>query len=129
MHKKVWLKVFLIIHLNLISVQNYVHGKQNHLSFPTGDIREKGMLEVVSYAFRPMSFPSLGGYRYYVSFIDDLSEMTWLYLLMKKLDVFEKFLEIKALAENQTIMQQKNQEHKNFIISTPCLRKEKKSDK
>ena len=48
-----------------------------------------------------MSVPSLGGSMYYVSFIDDFYKMTWIYFL-KKSEVFERFLEFKALVENQT---------------------------
>ena len=46
--------------------------------------------------------PSLEVSRYYVSFIDNFSRMTWIYFLKKKLEVFERFLELKALMENQT---------------------------
>ena len=49
-----------------------------------------------------VSVPSLGGSRYYVSFIDEFSKMTWIYFLKKKLDAFERFLEFKSLVENQT---------------------------
>ena len=51
--------------------------------------------------FGPVSVPLLGGSRYYASFIDDFSRMTWLYFLKKKSKVFENFLEFKALVENQ----------------------------
>ena len=49
-----------------------------------------------------MLVPSLGGSRYYVSFINDFSRMTWIYFLKKKLEVFKRFSEFKALVENQT---------------------------
>ena len=49
-----------------------------------------------------MLVPSLGGYRYYVSFIEDYSKMTWIYFLKKKTKVFKRFLEFKSLVENQT---------------------------
>jgi hypothetical protein len=40
---------------------------------------------------------------YYVSFfIDEFSKKTWIYLLRKKSNVFEKFKEFKSLVENQT---------------------------
>ena len=51
--------------------------------------------------FRPMTVPSLGGSRYYVSFIDNFSRMTWIHFLKKKSEVFKRFLEFKALVENQ----------------------------
>jgi transposase InsO family protein len=43
---------------------------------------------------------SISGYIYYVSFIDDYSHKTWLYLLKYKDEVFSKFKELKALIEN-----------------------------
>ena len=39
---------------------------------------------------------------YYVSFIDDFSHKTWIYLLKGKSEVFSKFKEYKALVEKQT---------------------------
>ena len=42
----------------------------------------------------------LGGYVYYVSFIDDYSHKTWIYFLNGKDEVFEKFKEFKALVDN-----------------------------
>jgi len=44
---------------------------------------------------------SIGGYLYYVSFIDDFSRKTWLYFLRKKSKVFIKFKEFKPLVENK----------------------------
>jgi transposase InsO family protein len=47
-----------------------------------------------------MPSSSISGYVYYVSFIDDYSCKTWLYLLKSKDEVFNKFKEFKALIEN-----------------------------
>jgi hypothetical protein len=52
--------------------------------------------------FGLVTVPSLGGYFYYVSFIDDFSRKTWIYFLRKKSYVFERFKEFKYLVENQT---------------------------
>jgi hypothetical protein len=38
---------------------------------------------------------------YYVLFIDDFSRNTWIYFLMKKSEVFDRFKEFKALVDNQ----------------------------
>jgi hypothetical protein len=38
---------------------------------------------------------------YYVSFIDDLSKFTWIYLLHQKSVVFQKFHEFQAMIEPQ----------------------------
>ena len=47
-----------------------------------------------------MSSSSLRGYVYYVSFIDDFSRNTWIYLMKNKDEVFIKFKEFKALIKN-----------------------------
>jgi transposase InsO family protein len=49
-----------------------------------------------------MPVKSLGGSLYYVIFIDDYSRKTWLYLLKKKDEVFNKFQEFKEKIENFT---------------------------
>jgi len=52
----------------------------------------------------PMKTTSRGGARYFVTFIDDFSRKTHIYLLGTKGEVFDKFKEYKALVENQTGM-------------------------
>jgi hypothetical protein len=52
--------------------EHCIYGKQNHVRFPYGVKREKGILELVhSDVFGPVIVPSLDGSLYYVSFIDD----------------------------------------------------------
>jgi hypothetical protein len=41
----------------------------------------------------------VGGKKYYVSFIDDFSKFTWIYLLKFKSEVFQKFREFQNLVE------------------------------
>ena len=82
--------------------EHYLYGKHNRVKFPSRATREKEILELIhNDVFGPIHVPSLGGSIYYVSFIDDFSRNTWLYLWKKKLDVFSKFKEYKALVENQ----------------------------
>ena len=49
-----------------------------------------------------MTIASLGGYHYYVTFIDDYSQKTWIYFLKNKEseEVLSKFKEFKAQVEN-----------------------------
>jgi hypothetical protein len=42
---------------------------------------------------------SIGCYKYYVSFINDFSKFTWIYLLKHKSEVFQKLCESQALVE------------------------------
>ena len=72
-------------------------------SFPNSDSRSKGVLDIMnSNICGPMLESSLSGYVYYVSFIDDYSRKTRIYLLKAKKEVFGKFKEFKALVENLT---------------------------
>jgi transposase InsO family protein len=45
---------------------------------------------------------SLGGSRYYVTFIDDATREAWVYCIRQKYDVFDTFKKWKALVENET---------------------------
>ena len=69
--------------------EHRIYGKKIHVSFPNKDARAKRILELVrSDMFRPVSVPSLGVSKYYVSFIDNFSRMTQIYFLKKKSEVF-----------------------------------------
>ena len=48
----------------------------------------------------PSPVSSLGGSRFYVTFIDDSSKKVWVYFLKHKSDVFETFKKWKAEVEN-----------------------------
>eukprot|EP00253_Pinus_taeda_P023366 PITA_23366 len=78
-----------------------VLGKQHKESFPAGkSIRGKAPLEIVhSDVCGPMQVPSLGRNRYVLTFIDDYTRKTWVYMLKQKSEVFEKFRHFKTLVE------------------------------
>ena len=81
-----------------------LQGKQHRIPFPTsGATRATDILEIVhSDVCGPMSKTSLGKTRYFLTFIDDKSRMTFVYFLRSKDEVFTKFKEFKSLVENQT---------------------------
>ena len=57
--------------------EHFIYGKQNRVSFPSKATRAKEISELVhSDVFGLVSIPSLGGFRYYVSFINDFSKIT-----------------------------------------------------
>jgi transposase InsO family protein len=78
-------------------------GKYAKTSYPSRDDRAKGILELIhSDVCGPFSSPSLRGFRYYVIFIDDHSRKTWIFFMKNKDEVLSRFVEFKALVENQT---------------------------
>jgi hypothetical protein len=67
-------------------------GKNIKKPFPSSNNRSKEILDLIhSDVCGPMPVKSLGGSLYYVTFIDDYSRKTWLYLLKSKDEVFSKF--------------------------------------
>ena len=49
----------------------------------------------------PMSISTRNGYRYFVTFTDDLSRYGYIYLMKHKSETFEKFKEFQSEVENQ----------------------------
>ena len=80
-------------------------GKYTKTDFLSSDSRSIGTLEFIhSDLCGPMSYFSLRGYKYYVTFINDHSRKTWIYFLKSKKskEVLQRFQEFKSLVENQT---------------------------
>ncbi|KAI5317551.1 hypothetical protein L3X38_037258 [Prunus dulcis] len=50
----------------------------------------------------PMQNESIGGNRYFITFIDDFSRMCWVYFLRNKSDAFNVFKKFKAFVELQS---------------------------
>src|SRR3954471_3385560 len=50
----------------------------------------------------PFPEPSLGGNRYFVSFVDEFTRMTWVTLIKSKNEVFTEFQKFKVKAEKQS---------------------------
>jgi len=74
-------------------------------SFPSSDDISEGILDIIqSYVCRQMTVPSLGKIFYFVTFIDDFSRMTWIYFLITKDEVFNKFHEFKALVDVEILL-------------------------
>jgi hypothetical protein len=81
---------------------------KGHLFLKDEASRASKLLELVhSDVCGPMKTTSRGGARYFVTFIDDFSRKTHVYLLKAKGEVFDKFKANKALVKNQTGMRSK----------------------
>ncbi len=79
-----------------------IEGKQHCKPFPSdGGMPATKPLEIM-HSDVPMRTTSLGGARYFVTYIDDFSRKVWVYLLKSKRECLEKFKEFKALVETQS---------------------------
>ncbi|GAU47720.1 hypothetical protein TSUD_285070 [Trifolium subterraneum] len=121
-----WLWHYRMGHLNfkdltLMQMKNYVTGLPAmnapdeifeecvHSKQPRGSFRKyvmsktKSTLEIVySDVCGPMQVDSIGGNKYFVSFVDDFSRKIWTYLINKKSDVLSVFKKFKSVEERQS---------------------------
>jgi hypothetical protein len=80
-----------------------IKGKHQRTSIPKdGAMRASQLLEIVhTDVCRPMRTTLHGGAQYFLTFIDDFSRKTHVYLLKTKGEAFERFKQYKALVENK----------------------------
>ena len=80
-----------------------ISGKHNRTPFASSTTQTTEVLELVhSDVCGKMQEKSLGGGEYFLTFTDDKSRYTWIYILKKKDQVFDCFLTWKALVEKQS---------------------------
>ncbi|KAL4376081.1 hypothetical protein GQ457_02G039440 [Hibiscus cannabinus] len=79
--------------------EHCITSKQHRLKFNTSNSRGKTVLELVHSDVWQAPVTSLGGAKYFVSFIDDYSRRCWVYPIKKKADVFSTFKVFKARVE------------------------------
>ena len=81
-----------------------VMGKQHRKPFPKkSSIASQPLDLVYSDVCGPISPTSIGGSRYFLTFTDDFSGKTWVYVLKEKKEVLGKFKEFKNLVEKQSV--------------------------
>jgi histone deacetylase 1/2 len=74
-------------------------GKSHQLPYPRStSVSHKPLDLVFSDVWGPAP-SSVGKYNYYVSFIDDFSKFTWIYLIRHKSEVFQSFRDFQNLVE------------------------------
>ena len=82
--------------------EHCVISKQHRLKFKSSIARSKAILELVHSDVWQATEISLGGAKYFVSFIDDYSRRCWVFPIKKKSDVFSVFKTYKAGVELET---------------------------
>ena len=95
--------------INFDMCESCILGKQKNVSFlKTGRTSKVEKLELVhTDLWGPSPIASLGGSRYYITFINDSSRKVWVYFLKNKFDVFETFKKWKAMVETETSLKVK----------------------
>ncbi|KAE8703180.1 BTB/POZ domain-containing protein [Hibiscus syriacus] len=82
--------------VSLTLCEHCITSKQHQLKFNTSKSRGKNVLELVHSDVWQAPITSLGGAKYFVSFIDDYSRRCWVYPIKKKSCVFSTFKNFKA---------------------------------
>jgi hypothetical protein len=77
----------------------YQKAKSHQLPYTTSSRTSNFPLELVFSDVWGSASDSVEGKKYYVSFIDDFSKFTWIYLLKFKSEVFQKFHDFQNLVE------------------------------
>jgi hypothetical protein len=75
------------------------YAKAHQLPFQISSSRSSAPLELVFSDVWGCAIDSFDRKKYYVSFIDDYSKFTWIYLLHHKSEVSKYFLEFQKLVE------------------------------
>lgn len=81
-----------------------IRGKMTRIPFPiASEKRTEDLLEIIHTDIcGPMRTESKSGYRYFITFIDDLSRWCEVRFLRNKSEAFSAFKQIKSLFETQT---------------------------
>nr|XP_048325991.1 disease resistance protein At4g27190-like [Ziziphus jujuba var. spinosa] len=80
-----------------------LYGKQHRVSFKTFSTRRSELLSLVhSDVCGPLEEKSLGGNKYFLTFIDDTSRKVWVYFLKTKDQVLDHFQEFHTMVEHET---------------------------
>lgn len=99
---KILVEMKLIPGLTKVSLpfcEHCVISKQHRLKFKTSNSRSVSVLELVHFDVWQAPVLSMGGAKYFVSFIDYYSRRCWVYPIKKKSDVLEVFKVYKVRVE------------------------------
>jgi histone deacetylase 1/2 len=75
--------------------------KSHQLPYPISTSVSQAPLDLIFSDVWGPTPTSIGRHTYYVSFIDDYSKYTWIYLIKKKSDVFQVFYDFQNLVERK----------------------------
>lgn len=79
-----------------------VKGKMTRSQFKSSESRTTAKLELVHSDVGEMECVSLGGNRYYITFLDDYTRKVWIYPMKQKSGAFEKFRQFQLYAERES---------------------------
>jgi GAG-pre-integrase domain len=104
-HIKILHEVGLLGNFNIETIntcESCLRGKMTKALFPKKSERTSDLLALIhTDVCGPMNTCTRNGDRYFITFIDDYSRYSYVYLMRHKCESFEKFKEFKTEVENQ----------------------------
>ena len=86
---------------HLVLAKPCLMGKMTKTPFSSTMERATDFLEIIhTDVCGPMNIEARGGYRYFLTFTDDLRRYGYIYLMKHKSETFEKFKEFQSEVEN-----------------------------
>ena len=82
-----------------LSVMRVKGAKSHQLPYPRSTSVSSFSLQLIFSDVWGPAPQSVGHYQYYVSFIDDFSKFTWIFLLKNRSGVFDVFIQFQQLVE------------------------------
>nr|KYP33098.1 Retrovirus-related Pol polyprotein from transposon TNT 1-94 [Cajanus cajan] len=90
--KRLFLSLFTCCNISDFKCETCVMAKSHRVIFPINNSRANAPFSIVhSDVWGPAPIPTHNGMRWFVTFVDDCTRMTWLYLLKHKSDVCDIF--------------------------------------
>ena len=77
------------------------YAKHTRISFPISNKRSSPFFQIHSDIWGPSTIPNTSGSRWFVTFIDDCTRVSWIYLLKNKSDVSRIFSIFCTMVQNQ----------------------------
>jgi hypothetical protein len=95
-------KLFLNLNYSDFKCETCILAKSNRVSFPISLNKSVTPFALVhSDVWGPSPITTVSDIRWFVTFVDDCTRMTWLYLLKCKYEVFDVFRMVHAMVHNQ----------------------------
>lgn len=102
-------------------------GKQSRRPFISGEKKTRNLLELIhTDVCGPITPQSIGGARYFITFIDDCSRKVFVYVMKSKGEAFSKFVHFKNFVEKQigasikTLRSDGGKEYDNIATKNFC---------
>ncbi|GJU32872.1 ribonuclease H-like domain-containing protein [Tanacetum coccineum] len=80
---------------------NFISCNKDKLPFVSSNTHVSSCFDIIHFDIWTSPIVSVGGFKYYVLFLDHFSPYLWIYTLRNKSEVFQKFIHFQSYVKNQ----------------------------